>query len=402
VPPLVRTRVESLSPELKGSLQEMALRAVLGHATMVTAGNSSEVREALERALRLAEELNDPLHQFRLLSGLHFYHRRIGAFDELLPIARQAERIAPLLGGAGPIVAAKAMLAVSHHLKGHLAEAYTALVQVRDAPVDANAMLNFYGFHRDAEVLIARTLWLQGFPDQAAQAEYAANKLGRHKDPVTACLGLMWGVSVHYLRGDWATTESHIERILEMANEHSFLPYKWFVMALRGDLLRQRGDIAAGLSDLREYLRRLREGRYEIYTPWLTCCLAEGLAATGRVDQALSLLNEFDPDPGTRSDCYMAELLRVRGAVWAQAGEISAAQRAFRASIEMADAQGALSWRLRTVTSQARVLLDQGRPAEARAALAETYGRFTEGFDTLDLRTARALLEEIETHAVQV
>jgi predicted ATPase len=68
----------------------------------------------------------------------------------------------------------------------------------------------------------------------------------------------------------------------------------------------------------------------------------------------------------------------------------------------MADAQGALSWRLRTVTSQARVLLDQGRPAEARAALAETYGRFTEGFDTLDLRTARALLEEIETHAVQV
>ena len=224
VPPLVRTRVESLSPELKGSLQEMALRAVLGHATMVTAGNSSEVREALERALRLAEELNDPLHQFRLLSGLHFYHRRIGAFDELLPIARQAERIAPLLGGAGPIVAAKAMLAVSHHLKGHLAEAYTALVQVRDAPVDANAMLNFYGFHRDAEVLIARTLWLQGFPDQAAHAEHAANKLGRHKDPVTACLGLMWGISVHYLRGDWATTESYIERILEMANEHSFLP----------------------------------------------------------------------------------------------------------------------------------------------------------------------------------
>ena len=46
----------------------------------------------------------------------------------------------------------------------------------------------------------------------------------------------MWGVSVHYLRGDWATTDDYIERILAMASEHGFLPYKWFAMALRGDL----------------------------------------------------------------------------------------------------------------------------------------------------------------------
>ena len=153
------------------------------------------------------------------------------------------------------------------------------------------------------------------------------------------------------------------------------------------------------MSDLREYLRRLREGRYEIYTPWLTCCLAEGLAARDRVDHALSLLNEFDPNPGNRSDCYMPEFLRVRGAILAQAGDEAAAQHAFQSSIAMADAQGALSWRLRTVTSQARLLM-KGRPAQARATLAETYGRFTEGFETLDLRSARALIEEIDARAV--
>jgi predicted ATPase len=65
----------------------------------------------------------------------------------------------------------------------------------------------------------------------------------------------------------------------------------------------------------------------------------------------------------------------------------------------MADAQGALSWRLRTVSSQARLRLEQGRLPEARQPLAETYARFTEGFDTLDLRTARALLAEIDARA---
>ena len=95
----------------------------------------------------------------------------------------------------------------------------------------------------------------------------------------------------------------------------------------------------------------------------------------------------------------MPEFLRVRGVILAQAGETTAAEQAFQASLDMADAQGALSWRLRTVSSQARLRLKQGRLSEARGPLAETYGRFTEGFETLDLRTARALIAEIDARA---
>ncbi len=266
----------SLSPELAGSLQEMALRAAIGHATMITAGNTGAARESLERALRIAEELGDPLQQFRLLNSMHFYHRRIGAVDELLPIAEHAARIAPRLGGIAPIVAAQAMLGVAHHLKGNLAAAHRDLIAVRDAQLGASAVINFYGFHRAAEVLIARTLWFLGFPDQAAQAERDANGEDAHKDPITACLVLMWGVNVHYLRGDWATADDYVERLLAIASEHGFLPYKWFAMAIRGELQHQRGDTLEESGNLQEYLRRLREGRYEIYTPWLTCCLAEG------------------------------------------------------------------------------------------------------------------------------
>ncbi|MDI7862746.1 helix-turn-helix transcriptional regulator [Rhizobiaceae bacterium n13] len=386
-----------LPPELRGTSMEMTLCAALGHAMMFTAGNVLEVATALEVALALAEALDDPVHQFSLLSGLHMFHRRLGAFDELMPIVRRAEEVAQSLGEGAPLLAVKAMLGVSQHLKGNLADAMSALVAVRDAPADLQSgMSKFYGFHRDAKILIARTLWLQGFPDQAAEVAHAADCIDEQSDPVTACLGLIWGVSVFYLRGDWATAESHVTRIIRIATDHSMLPYKWFGLALRGDMAIQRGDVANGMSVLRESLGYLRAGRYDIYTPWLTCCLAEGLAQTGSVDQGLALLNEIDPEPGSRSDVYMPELLRVHGTLLARTSDAVAAERLYGMSIAMADAQGALSWRLRTMTSLSRLLVHAGRATEALSLLKETYRQFTEGFDTLDLRTAKRLIREIE------
>jgi predicted ATPase len=107
----------------------------------------------------------------------------------------------------------------------------------------------------------------------------------------------------------------------------------------------------------------------------------------------------FDGNPSSRPNLAKPELLRVRGAILAQAGDATAAERAFQVSLDIADAQGSLSWRLRTVSSQARLHLAQGRFTEARDLLADTYARFTEGFETRDLRAARALIGEIEARA---
>jgi len=386
--------LETLSPGRAGSLQDMALRAALGPDA--TAGNADTLRAALKRALGMSEGLDDPQHQFRLLSALYIYHRRAGGLDGLFPIAECAATIARSLGSTGPTVTAQAMLGVAHHLRGNLADSQTILVAVRDSQLGASAATNFYGFHRDAEVMIARTQWLRGFPDQAALTVANANRIDERRDPVTTCLGLMWGVSVHHQRGDWAVTDEYIERMLTLASEHGLLPYKWFAMALRGDLQLRRGDPVAGIGNLREYSRRLTEGGYDINARWLTCCLAEGLAASQHVEQAWKLLSDTYPDPDPRSNVYMPEFLRVRGAILAQAGNTTAAEQAFQASLDMADAQGALSWRLRTVTSLGRLHFRQGRMPEAREMLADTYGRFSEGFETLDLRSARALISEID------
>jgi predicted ATPase len=75
--------------------------------------------------------------------------------------------------------------------------------------------------------------------------------------------------------------------------------------------------------------------------------------------------------------------------------DVAEAERCFRTAIEIARRQSARSPELRATTSLARLLDEQGRREEARTTLAEIYGWFTEGFDTADLKDAKALLEEL-------
>jgi predicted ATPase len=117
---------------------------------------------------------------------------------------------------------------------------------------------------------------------------------------------------------------------------------------------------------------------------------------TGRVDQALLTIEETVGMVERKGDLFtMPELLRLRGEFLARAGDEHAAEERFLHSIELAEGQSALSWRLRTATSLARLRFRQGRREEAQRSLAETYSRFSEGFDTDDLKAAKRMLDEI-------
>ena len=95
----------------------------------------------------------------------------------------------------------------------------------------------------------------------------------------------------------------------------------------------------------------------------------------------------------------MAELMRVKGELLLSQGApgAAAAEDHFRQALDWARRQGALSWELRAATSLARLLRNQGRPADAIACLQPVYDRFTEGFDTTDLITAKQLLDKLGT-----
>jgi predicted ATPase len=158
-----------------------------------------------------------------------------------------------------------------------------------------------------------------------------------------------------------------------------------------GQLSAKRRQVAAAERLLRACLDGLRR------TPFLSS-LGEVLAAAGRLDESLAVADEA-LQRTERNDAFwwMPEALRIKGDVMLllHKADTTAAEDHFRRSLDLARRQGALSWELRTAMSLARLQRDQGRVREARDLLTSVYDRFTEGFGTVDLRTAKQLLDEL-------
>ena len=128
-----------------------------------------------------------------------------------------------------------------------------------------------------------------------------------------------------------------------------------------------------------------------------SAALAEGLAEAGQVAEALAAVDQaLEQSESSEERWCIAELLRVKGELILLGNSPDAAAAAgdhFRQAVDWARRQGALSWELRAATSLARMWRDQGRSQEARELLAPVYDRFSEGFESADLKVAKAMLD---------
>jgi predicted ATPase len=128
--------------------------------------------------------------------------------------------------------------------------------------------------------------------------------------------------------------------------------------------------------------------------------MAEALGRAGQIADGLAAIDEaIERCERTGEHWVMSELVRIKGEllrVQAAPGAAAAAEEHFRQALDWARRQSALSWELRAATSLARLLRDHGRPADAMALLQPVYDRFTEGFDTADLKAAKALLDALQ------
>jgi predicted ATPase/DNA-binding winged helix-turn-helix (wHTH) protein len=390
--------LSKLDDSVRGTRFEMELQSAYGLATMITKGNSERSHAALARGLELAEALEDRASQFRLIGRLHLYYRRAGYFGPMCEIARRAEAVAVELGDPDVIAAAHSLLGCSYHLIGNQRPARTYLESalLRAATLSSLCTSRF-GFRADrGYVVLARTMWLLGLPSQAARIARRTVDPQGATEPVNFSIALIWGTSVFQWTGDLAGAEDCIERLIAHAARHSLAPYQAVAFGLKGELLIRRGDVSAGIDLLRSSLATLQAVRYELYTTGLNSALSEGLAMTGRLDQALQTIEDTVAAVERNGDLFnMPELLRLRGEFLAQAKDEHAAEACFLRSIELAEEQSALSWQLRTSTSLARLRFRQGRRQEAQRPLAETYSHFSEGFDTDDLKAAKRMLDEI-------
>jgi predicted ATPase len=166
-------------------------------------------------------------------------------------------------------------------------------------------------------------------------------------------------------------------------------------------LLIRRGEFGTGSVLLRAALETCERTGWTICYPEFLGALAEGLAGLGQFTEALATIDRAlaRADRGGER-WFVAELLRTKGGLLLhEPGDqsISAAERCFSAAIEVAREQGALSWELRSALSFARLRVSQDRRDDARQLLAPVYNRFTEGFETPDLRSARAMLQSLHS-----
>jgi predicted ATPase len=168
---------------------------------------------------------------------------------------------------------------------------------------------------------------------------------------------------------------------------------------MRGWALAERGQGEAGIAELRAAMATIRAIGTVLELPWYLALLAGAYGIVGQTAEGLDAIAEaLAQVASTNERFYEAEVYRVKGELLLKEGGLDSAAEAeasFRQALDVAQAQRARSWELRAAMSLARLWAEQGKRAQAQDLLAPVYGWFTEGFETADLKDAKALLEEL-------
>jgi pentatricopeptide repeat protein len=176
-------------------------------------------------------------------------------------------------------------------------------------------------------------------------------------------------------------------------------------MSHRGSLLVLTGDAADAFQMITSALSAYHSTGATLYTPWYLSAMARAYAKLGQFDDAWRCIDRaMTAVETTRETWCEAELNRTAGeiALMAPDPDVAKAEAYFERALAVARQQQAKSWELRASMSLARLWRSQGKPQQARELLAPVYGWFTEGFDTRDLKEAKALLGELAAQNLTV
>jgi predicted ATPase len=244
-------------------------------------------------------------------------------------------------------------------------------------------------------------LWFLGYPDQAVQrsreAISLAQKLAHPYSLAYALCGVAW---VFHYRREARAVQAWAEATLTLATEKGFGHWLAASMIYRGWALAEQGQGEEGLTQLRQGLVFWGETGAELLRHSFLGFLAEVHAKMNQVKEGLAVVTEALAAVPATGGYWEAELYRLKGELLlkGEAEELQAeaeAEECFWQALEVAQRQETKSLELRATVSLSRLQQKQGKKEEARQRLAKIYDWFTEGFDTVDLQEAKALLEEL-------
>jgi predicted ATPase len=382
--------------------QEFDLQIALGRALMATRGYASPaVAETFVRARALAEQLDRPDYLVPVLHSQWAFHLVRGEHKLALSLAERAEKVgaaqndeAALLLGylshgnsrlfLGDFVAARALLEQCHGLRNPAHRAVYASLTTQDPYAMSLGIL-------------AGTMAYLGYVDQArARVDEALSEARRVDHAYTLAYVLFWACWTAWVGRSPDEMQQHAEELIALSSKHSFQYRFGWGLVCRGGSMNALGQAEEGLPLITQGLKVLVDTGASVGTPWALMLLAEANAELGQPIKALDHLAAAAQIMETTDERHNeAELLRLRAELLIATGDQADAEQNYDRALAVARRQSARVFELRASIGLARLWCDQGKGTEARDLLAPIYGWFTEGFDTPDLKEAKALLDEL-------
>ncbi len=374
-----------------------------GNAAPETKASVDRAQSLIERAEALGETLEDPLLLFAVLYG--FWITNYVAFngDVIGELAAQFLALAEKQKAAAPLMIGHRLMGNSLMCTGDIGAArvhFDRAIALYD-PAEHRPLATRFGFDIGVAILFWRSvaLWLLGCPDAARRdAEHALNDAREIGHAATLMAALSYTSLTHIWCGNYAAANAQTDEFFALADEKGAVFWKVCAMLMEGCILAATGEAPSAVNTITSSIAAWRATGSTAWMPLWLSFLAQAHAKLGELHAAWRCIGEaLTAVEATKEAWCEAEVHRIAGEIALKPAEPDAAKAAayFERALAVARKQNAKSWELRAATSMARLWRDQGKRTEACDLLAPIYGWFTEGFDTQDLKEAKALLAEL-------
>jgi predicted ATPase len=376
---------------------------VKGYAAPETKAAAERARLLIEQAEVLGEPPEDPLLLFSVLYG--FWVANLVAFngDAMRELAAQFLALAEKQGATVPLMVGHRLVGISLLETGEIAQGRAQLDRAISLynPVEHRALATRFGQDLRVALLSNRSwaLWLLGYPEAAlADSERALKDAREIGQAATLMFALCLTSLPHILCGNYGAANAQSDEVAVLADEKGTLLWKAFGMLVQGWLFVLTGKASDAVQMVTSGITAVRSTGSTYWMPLSLSYLSKAYAETGQFDDARRCIDEAMTAVETTKERWCeAEVHRVAGeiALMSPAPDAAKAEAYFERALAVARTQWAKSWELRAAMSMARLWRNQGMPQQARDLLAPVYGWFTEGFNTLDLKEAKTLLDEL-------
>lgn len=399
--------VETMAAGADRDNRELNLLLTIGPALIAIKGYAApDVEPAFLRALELCQQIGDKEREFSILQGLSIVylvradvHKSRGLAEQLVELAKTREDPGPELAAdrsvgyalimLGELEAGRACFDRITSTYDHVLHHAFALRQS-----GANFCIASYAFN-------AWVLYILGYPDQAVESIAQGNKRAQEwEHPLSESFLRVITAVLHLSLGEPKTAREHAKAGFEIATENDLVQYVYWTKITLFSATSElgEGDAADQITGIRETIDACRAIGSNLLSPIWLGLLARAYDQNGQAEESLTVVDEALGEI-TRTDerIWQADLHRLKGQLLLDRDSANAAEAeaCFLEAIGVAQSQKAKSWELRAATALARLWHGQGKANEARDLLTPIHDWFTEGFETTDLKDAKALLDDL-------